>query len=429
MGHVAYRLFTYHLALKLLPVALLLNLFYILVYGNSATLVGNAESAAGQASLLLIFSAGLTSLASCWAGVHLRRTQLIHRIAPRSALSIFGVWVAPALLCGAVAQASGALGFLFLSGVLPTGSFFLILTSQLFALLFHTALGFSAGKTFKPLVAYPLAVLVSYVWLAFTWTLPVTFLRYLAGPAMVMCCSPVEHIDPAAPRALVAFSAIAGGGTLVLAMWRSLNSRIKAVGAVVFLAVGCTVGHGIAGQLGPVATHYLMDNELLCSGEKPAVCVGQVSLVQGDLREQISDDFKQLEALGFPSAQKAVIYRGENLPAFHEGTAYISYPPTLTVDGAHRMVTSIYVSSLEQCASEISNGKGAEAFVEFSDYSSIVQHWLNTYLAGASFDSPPGLASERGRSLSANLQAQDQGAQEDTVRELYASLSTCTLPQ
>lgn len=407
MRPVPLYVFAHHLALKLLPAALILNLLYILVYSNSATILGNAESAAGQASLLLIFSAGLASLASCWGGVQLRRTELIHAAAAKPRWQIVGLWLSPAFLSGAVVQIAGAIGLLALSEALPNSRFALILIAQLSALVVHTALGYWWGRILRPFLAYPLALLTSYLWLAFTWTLPITFIRYLAGPAMVMCCSPVEHIDPAAPGALLVFSVIAGGGLLIPAIWRGGRKIVKAGLAMFCLILGVGAGYLIAGHLGPVATYYLADQDLACSGNAPQVCVAEVSLARNDLREQISSDFKKTQAIGLPSVQQALIYRGEDLPALHEGIAYIAYPPTMTVEEAHRMVASIYTAPLEQCLDVFLAQDNLQAFNTYSASINLLMTQLTDYLTGATGADPE---------------------QEQAIRELYSTLSDCSHP-
>ncbi|WP_326503270.1 hypothetical protein [Rothia nasimurium] len=409
MRPISLRLFTSHLAFKLLPAALILNALYILVYSNSATIVGNAESAAGQASLLLIFSAGLTCMASCWTGVQLRRTELIHMTAARPSWQVMGLWLAPSFLGGAAAQVAGVLGLLAFSGALPNTRFSLILLAQCAALLVHLALGYWLGKLLRPALAYPLALLASYLWLAFTWTLPITFVRYLAGPAMVMCCSPVEHIDPAAPVALIVFSVVVGGSFLTLAIWQGGRRLIKVGLAMAALAAGGGAGYTVAGHLGPVATSYLADGELACAAQEPEVCVGKVSLARGDLREQISSDFKKLQGIGLPQVRRAVIYRGENTPALYEGTAYIAYPPTLTVDEAHRMVASIYTSPLDRCTGAFLTEDNLEGFKRYSDSADFLQARLTDYLSEDSFT--------------------PDRTQEEEIRELYAALSICSLPE
>ncbi|WP_421084686.1 hypothetical protein [Rothia nasimurium] len=283
----------------------------------------------------------------------------------------------------------------------------LILVAQCSALLVHTALGYWWGRFLRPVLAYPLAVLTSYVWLAFTWTLPVTFIRYLAGPAMVMCCSPVEHIDPAAPGALLIFSATVGCGLLALAVWRGGHKVIKAGVAVSCLILGGSAGYLMAGQLGPVATYYLADEDLKCAGNAPQVCVGEVSLARNDLREQISFDFKKMQSIGLPPVQKALIYRGENLPALHEGTAYIAYPPTMTEEEAHRMVASIYAAPLEQCLEVLLTQDDLQDFNAFSASIDQLKTQLTGYLIGP---------------------VDVDFAQEQAIRELYITLSSCSLP-
>lgn len=408
MHFLPSRIITNHLALKLLPAALALNVLYILVYSNPAIIVGNAESAAGQASLLLIFSAGLTCLASCWAGIHLCRTRMIHAAGSRPYWQVMGLWLGPAFLSGAVAQLAGALGLLAFAGALPTLEFVLILLAQIAALLFHLAVGYWLGRLLKPAVAYPLALLASYLWLAFTWTLPLTFVRYLAGPAMVMCCSPVEHIDPAAPLALIVFSVLVGGSFIALATWQAGRRSTKAIAATVALVLGVGAGYGLAGHLGPVATRYLADHELVCASNKPQVCVSEVSLARGDLREQISADFRKLQSLGLPPVEHAVIYRGENLPALHEGIAYIAYPPGLTEDDAHGMVASIYTAPLEECASAFLDKDDLEGFRGYSISTDTLKDQLTDYLS----KSPANPDSSQGRE----------------IRELYTALSACSLP-
>ncbi|MGV3103727.1 hypothetical protein [Rothia sp. 32237D007AR] len=331
----------------------------------------------------------------------------MHTAAARPSWQIIGLWIFPAFLGGAAVQIAGAIGLLALSEALPNSRFALILVAQISALMVHTALGYWCGRFLCPFLAYPLALLTSYLWLAFTWTLPITFIRYLAGPAMVMCCSPVERIDPAAPAALLIFSVIVGCGLLGLATWRGGHKLVKIGVATLCLTLGGGAGYLVAGHLGPVATSYLADQDLVCAGSAPQVCVGEVSLARNDLREQISFDFKKIQNIGLPPVEQALIYRGENLPALHEGTAYIAYPPTMTGEEAHRMVASIYTAPLEQCFDVFLTQNDMQAFSAYSASTDLLMNQLTDYLADS---------------------ADVDSTREQAIRELYTTLSGCSLP-
>lgn len=145
-------------------------------------------------------------------------------------------------------------------------------------ILLHTAAGYALGRRMPIAVSIPLSVLLSYVWLGFTWSTPYFPLRYLAGLAISGCCRTDVALDSRALLAANLFSVGAAMAFLVFAAikWRTGNNghRIFGAAAALLLLAGATVSSlSAARDLGPFPVTARNAAELRCDGSQPEVCL------------------------------------------------------------------------------------------------------------------------------------------------------------
>ena len=177
-----------------------------------------------------------------------------------------------------------------------------MLATQCAMLLFHAALGLAVGSAFRPVVAIPLALAVSYCWLGFTGTTEDPALRHLAGLVLETCCTADQQPAPASLIATSTFSVI-GALALMAASARLLqlgrrSAPLDAVLPVGLLVVALVVGLTFARDLGYTATVPRDRAALECSGAQPAVCLFPEQLAARDVRASIGEMVRRLEGTG-----------------------------------------------------------------------------------------------------------------------------------
>ncbi|MEU7568968.1 hypothetical protein [Streptomyces fradiae] len=169
----------------------------------------------------------------------------------------------------------------------------------------HTAMGYVAGLVLPRLLAMPVALLVSGLWMAFPGTLDTFWVRQLNGRNLIQCCSLDQSVDPraiAAP-ALVALGLIAAA--LILVRMRPLVGRTL---AAVVIAAAITAGAFLAMPLGYHAASARDASALSCDAGTPVVCLWPEQREDTKyIREWTSEAAQRLAAAGVEVAPRITL--------------------------------------------------------------------------------------------------------------------------
>ncbi|MBN9153060.1 MAG: hypothetical protein J0I50_05115 [Microbacterium sp.] len=239
-----------------------------------------------------------------------RRSRLRELAPARPALQIVWASIWPALAGAAILQGMGLLMESAGSWGSP-GQFPWVLVLAWAAMVgFHTILGYALGTVLPVLAAAPLAVLVSYTWIGFTWSMPYMPLRYLSGLAISGCCTVDADLAPAAPLAVLVFSV--GGalaiGALMTVRYRTVRRTILVVCAAA-LVVGVTTSSSlyIAKDLGPYPSPQRAAAEQKCTHAGTVeICLfpEQRWAPSADVVDVVSGALKQLRAAGIDTPRR-----------------------------------------------------------------------------------------------------------------------------
>lgn len=252
--------------------------------------------------LYLIFSCGVASVSAAVEGSRVRRARLPEFPTTRSSFALIYNRLWPSMLVGLIVQ---AVAFILLSrgtwGA-PGGVSPLLIAAAAAIILFHTALGYTLGR-FLPLpVSVPLALLLSYGWLGFTWSIDYYPLRYLAGLVIANCCSVETVLDPRAPIAAIVFCIGAGLLLLIAAASRprmqDLASLIRPTAAIAGVVIIAVASLGIAADLGSTPVRARPQSQATCSGSAPTVCLFPETTATNDPEHAIRAIVHNLQVAG-----------------------------------------------------------------------------------------------------------------------------------
>lgn len=261
----------------LLP-ALLFVVLYAGAYVNLADSSGYWTAVTASSAIFLFISCAPAGASAAIEGSRARRGRITEIAPGRSepVLIVQHIW--PSYVLGLSVQAAAFLLVARTTWGAP-GAFRVDIFAGFAAIiLLHTAMGYALGRRLPIAVSIPLSVLLSYVWLGFTWSTPYFPLRYLAGLAISGCCRADETLDS---RALVAATLFSVGAAMALLIsaaikWRTghQSHRIIGGGAALVLLAGATVsGLSAARDLGPFPVTTRSAAELTCEGSQPEVCI------------------------------------------------------------------------------------------------------------------------------------------------------------
>lgn len=261
---------------------------------------GYWESVTAQSGFMIGFIAPACAVCAAWEGARLRSSGLLRAAQVRSPLTVAAAHLLPTLLLGIASV------FLSLLLVAPAawgqigGPSLDILGLQLLVISSHIAVGYVLGLSMAKLIALPLALIGSFVWMAYPASMSRMWVRQLNGHNLIECCSLSHVVDT---RALVAPALVAVGVMaccLVMMMCRSRALRLLAL-LPVFTALAA--GYHVAKPLGYEAAKERDPAALACEGGTPVVCLWPEQQNGEDPRkvhEWGSDAGERLTAAGVP---------------------------------------------------------------------------------------------------------------------------------
>lgn len=285
-------------------VGVLSVLAYGVQFAAETSVSGYWPAAVAGSAVFLIFSCGVAATAAAWEGRRARSSRALLSRSVRSDFLVVGDVLWPPFVSGCAVQAAA---LLVMSrdtwdapGAPPPGA----LAALASIILFHTLLGFTLGRWLPPLAGVPAALLSSYCWLGFAWSIDYFPLRYLAGLSMSDCCTIETVLDPRAPLTAIVFGVPAAIALFCIAVAdRSSPARAKrrgvelgAAAMVLVAAVALTA----ASPLGATPLRARPAADLTCRGSAPTVCLFPEQTARDDPEAVIRHVAANLVAAGMP---------------------------------------------------------------------------------------------------------------------------------
>lgn len=258
-----------HPALLLLIPGIVLTVLFGLSQGVRADTSGYWVGVISSATAFTVFSCTFAALGAALSANRLRRGQ-ITRLAPsRPPLAVASAALWPSIALGSLLQVIGlviaATGSWGSPGRVPVE----IIFAWMVMIFFHATLGYWLGSVLPTFLGIPAAVLISYVWLGFTWSVSFTPLRYLSGLALSGCCAVYAELPWQAPATVVLFSA-AGIAAFAILLTKTETRRsvfLRAAMAVSLIAIVAPASLLLARDLGPYPSPPRTGEDLVCTEE------------------------------------------------------------------------------------------------------------------------------------------------------------------
>ncbi|MFD5918194.1 hypothetical protein ACFVYP_14790 [Kitasatospora sp. NPDC058201] len=255
-------------AVRAMPVLLV----WIAMYSSDMTgwiTDGYWPSVVAQSSFLLNFTAPAVAACGAWEGLKVRQSAVLGMAPARSTAAIALSVLAPALALGTVSVLVALALFVPQASGVPGWSTPVVILLELLVVLAHTAVGYVLGHVLPRLLAVPLALIASFLWMAYPSALDAFWVRQLNGRNLTECCA-LDQLP--ATRAVLAPAVVAVGMAAAAWIWTTLrgNNRLSAV-----LALAATVAAGawIAAPLGYRAAQARPESEQTCTTTAPRVCL------------------------------------------------------------------------------------------------------------------------------------------------------------
>ncbi|MGC5342347.1 DUF7224 domain-containing protein [Streptomyces sp. DT171] len=282
----------------------LLLILWLLAYRDSVTdLVtrGYWESVAGQSSSLLVWTAPAVAACGAWEGMRIRQSRSLRGAPARTFTGVSLAVLSPTFVLGALAVAL-SLGLLLPQAAGgPDWTTVAILVLELLVVAAHTVVGYVLGLSLPRLLAVPMALVGSFVWMAYPAAMNVFWVRQLNGTNLAECCTLDQVV---APRSILA-PVLVSIGLLAAAWLVTVRRRGRRFIAPVVLTVAVAVSAWIVHPLGYSATESRSAVSHTCSGTRPQVCLWpEQHDAARDVATWATDAHSRLSAVGVtPAAQ------------------------------------------------------------------------------------------------------------------------------
>jgi hypothetical protein len=227
---------------------------------------------ASSSTIYCVFSCGMGALASAIDASRIRKSRVLDGANARSSISIILSMIWPTVVMSLLIQLTGFLMVAVGSWGSPGRFPWEVVVAWVAMIAFHMLLGLAVGLAFPVVFSAPIALLVSYVWIGFTWSVPYIPIRYFSGLALSGCCAVYADLAPnAVPSVVVFCGAGIVAGVLVLLSFgriRRAGLAIRGLIVIVVLSVGAAVSLGLASDLGPYPSPPRSAKELACKTNK-----------------------------------------------------------------------------------------------------------------------------------------------------------------
>lgn len=344
---------------------------YTVQFGSQTTVVGYWPAATASAAIYLIFSCAVAAVSGAWEGRRYQTLLVSMRTSGRPTAAVLAQLLLPPVTAGVIVQLVGVGIASAHSWGSPGGPSPVVLLATVSIVFFHTCLGFALGRWLPSVAGVPVALLVSYCWLGFTWAVDYFPLRYLAGLIMSDCCSVETAMDGRAPAIAMLFSLLGGVALLVVGVSdRSTSARGRRFGLPVGagLLSSTTALCLVAGTgLGASPITERARSEATCSGTRPTICLFPEQVRRSDPERVIRHAARNLEAAGL--SLPATI-RSSNRPSTSTTLNMVVQVDMTDADLVHSITTALLPDTI---ASSCGSGRDDDQRLEDA---ALVDRWL-----------------------------------------------------
>lgn len=309
-----------------------------------------------SSTIYCVFSCGIGALASAIDASRIRKSRVLDGANQRSSLSIILSMIWPTLLMSFLIQLTGFLIVAVGSWGSPGRFPWEVILAWVAMIAFHMLLGIAAGLAFPVVFSAPIALLASYVWIGFTWSVPYIPIRYLSGLAISGCCPVYADLAPNAVPSVVVFcgAGIVAAVLVLLSLGRiqrrAMVIRVSIV--IVLLGVGATLSLGLAADLGPYPSPPRSANELECKVNRNVnICFYPEQLwnVSPSPLALVDDAVSRLSTAGLPVPRMVT----SSLLDDSEGTVAMLYRRDFAMESTlHSFSYGYATSDLVQCEAD-----------------------------------------------------------------------------
>ncbi|MFJ6297504.1 hypothetical protein ACIQJX_29615 [Streptomyces griseoviridis] len=282
----------------------LLLIVWLLAYRDSVTELvtsGYWDSVAGQSSSLLVWTGPAVAACGAWEGMRVRQARTLQGAPARTFTGVSLAVLSSTLVLGVLAVMLSLALLLPQAAGTPDRTTAAILVLELLVVAAHTAVGYVLGLSLPRLLAVPVALVGSFVWMAYPAAMNVFWVRQLNGTNLAECCQ-LDQV--AAPRSILAPALVSIG--LLLAVWLVTARRwgLRLLAPIVLTTV-VAVSAWIVHPLGYRAAESRPTAFRTCSGTHPQVCLWPEQRdAAKDVTAWATDAYKRLTAAGVtPTAQ------------------------------------------------------------------------------------------------------------------------------
>lgn len=282
-------------------IGILLGLWLVAYSGNVTRLVtsGYWESVAAQSASLLVWTAPAVAACGAWEGLRVRQSRALRGAPARTFIGVSFAALTPTVVVGVLAMAL-SLGLLLpqASGG-PNLTTAAVLGMEMLVIAAHIAVGYVIGLGLPRVLAVPVALAGSFVWMAYPAAMNVFWVRQLNGTNLAECCA-LDQV--AAPRSILAPALVSIGLLLAarLVVLRQWGPRIL---APVVLVAAVSVSAWIVHPLGYDASEPRPTALRTCSDTQPRVCLWpEQHGAAKDVVTWATDAHTRLAALGVTTA-------------------------------------------------------------------------------------------------------------------------------
>lgn len=371
-------------ALWLLPVFWLVAAIYVASYTEIDTLLGNAQAAMSAGSTTLLFSCLLAALTAAVESSRDRISRGVVEVSSRNYLSRVLVRIWPSIAAGLLIQFSVVAYLLARAGALIPVQLWLVPVGFALAITAHACFGYFLGQWLPARFSVPSALMLSYLFLAFTGTSSIFAVHYLSGMTLNGCCMAVQNLDYRAVWTLITFSTFAAVGFLTLARLkcpigkgktRSTNRQANYWSGLVFLVLAVVMGLLISAKVEGIPIVEADAAEFSCSVTDPQVCLNEVQRFNGDRSELVARSVSVLRKLGFPDVNKVTASLDEDLRVEDSRELMTNFEPWYSDEQVVYASASAYAAEVLNHLCESGNfDKQYEAF-------EVMQEWSTIYVS------------------------------------------------
>lgn len=258
-----------HSAIIVLFVGFPLTVAFVLLVIKPVHFVGYPVSGSAKATFAMGVVAPLCAACAAYQAGRLRTMWNLHAPAARSTSLIQAVHFLPIWFAGCLCLllASLVIGIESDLGVfLPDAMVVLV---AIFAVAGYVSFGAIVGWFLQPALSVPLALCVSYLWVALTPTSDIWWLRHLTGD-VASCCANDKSLSSRVVLALVMVGTVLAVAATLLTIRAVSWQRLAA--STILVVGGASMAVWLVSPLDSSPTQS-RQTALVCAGEQPQVCV------------------------------------------------------------------------------------------------------------------------------------------------------------